>query len=87
MFKKLRKAKAEVAALPRDAKVLQAICNELLTRSAKAQYQKFLCEQELLQVNQELMSINNEGAARQQLDKEESLKSEEVDKKKEENAE
>lgn len=70
MFKKLRKAKQAAAALPRESKVLQAICNDLLTRSAKAQYQKFLCELELQQVNQELMTINNEGAARQQLDAE-----------------
>lgn len=79
MFKKLRRAKAAAARLPRGLKELQDLNNEMLTKLAQHQYQKYILEVEISRLNQELMSVNNEGAARLKLDQEaaEKAKSEE----------
>jgi hypothetical protein len=44
--------------------------NQLVGRAGNLQYQSFVFESELSQVNQRLVDINHEAARRQELDKE-----------------
>jgi hypothetical protein len=70
-FKGKSKKLAEVSKEqpPREMKDIQAAYNELRARAGDLQYQVFVLEKDLSQINQALISVNHEAAARQKLDK------------------
>lgn len=64
------KAKKVAAPVPRELKIIEGEFQKLSNRAGQVQYQKHICEKELSKLNDALESVNNEAAARQQLDKE-----------------
>jgi len=73
-FKGLKKAKAKVdAAPPPEPREIEAITkeyNDLKALAGEVQYQIFALTSNLAQMNNNLLSLNHEGAARQKLDRE-----------------
>lgn len=55
-------------AIPRSLADITAEYNQLVSRAGGLQYQQFVYEDELKKVNDRLVEINHEAAARQQLD-------------------
>lgn len=67
MFKK---TKIPNPPAPRSMDDIQKAYSEALSRAAQAQYLVFVHSRDLEQINEQLLSINQEAAARQKLDKE-----------------
>lgn len=72
-FFKNRSKPKEVAPVPRELSEIQKEYSELRARAGELTYQVFVLEGDLQQVNQALLTINHEAAARQKLDKEASV--------------
>lgn len=83
-FKSKAKKVAPPPPVPRELKIIEGEFQKLSNRAGQVQYQKHICEKELAKLNDALESVNNEAAARQQLDKEEAAKSAQDSAKKEE---
>jgi len=73
-FKGLKKAKQSAQPIPRAFDEIKQAYNELAGKTGQLQYQKYVIERELEQLNQQLINVNNEAAARQNLDKEAAAK-------------
>lgn len=70
-FKGLKKAKLpESNPTPRSMDEIQKAYNEAVLRAGQAQYQVYVYSKDLEQANKALLSLNQEGAARQNMDKE-----------------
>jgi len=72
-FKGKNKKAAEVpteAPVPRQMDEIKKSYEELRNRAGDLQYQAFILKRDLEQINQALVSVNHEAAARQKLDKE-----------------
>lgn len=65
----MKRAKQAVAALPRTMKVLEAEEADLRSKAGSAQYQIHVYTKHLAEINKRLESVNNEAAARMELDK------------------
>ncbi len=79
-FKSLKKAKKAVdqtAPEPRDIKAITDEYNQLKAQAGEVQYQVYALKSNLDQMNQRLLQLNHEGAARQKLDREAAPKQEE----------
>lgn len=80
MKKFFQKKKHQEAQLPRSLDEIKKEYAELLSKAGNAQYLTYVYSKELEQVNGQLVKINQEAAARQELDKKESVvKKEETD--------
>jgi hypothetical protein len=55
---------------PRELKVIEQELSQVVAAAGVAQYRMYVLEQELAHHNQVLLRLNQEGAARQQLDAE-----------------
>lgn len=75
---KVTASETSVALPPRTMEEIMKEYNQLIARAGNLQYQTFVYESELSQVNQRLVDINHEAARRQELDKE-APKKEETD--------
>lgn len=73
-LKKLKRSKQAAALVPRELKDIQAEFNQLTQRAGSAQYQQYVLDKDLQAINDRLVSVNNEAAARQKLDKESAAK-------------
>lgn len=62
-------AKQKKLSVPREMKEIQEEYHRLCINAGQVQYQLTVYQQELNNINERLRSINNEGAARTQLDK------------------
>lgn len=66
---------------PRQLPEIQAEYTQSVTQAGQLQYQLFVLETELAQLNKKLLELNHEGAARKQIDdKAAETKTEEVEK-------
>jgi hypothetical protein len=68
-FKGKSKKAAQVPQVPRSMEEIQKEYGELRARSGELQYTIYVYEADLAQMNSRLRGLNNEAAARQQLDK------------------
>ncbi len=77
---KFRGAKSDKISLPKTPRSLaeiQAEYGQVVSQAGQVQYQLFVFEREQQQLNAKLLELNQEGAARNQLDKDQAAKSEE----------
>lgn len=61
--------KVSLPKVPRELNVIQAEYGQLAAKCGQVQYQIFVMEQELKQTNEQMLELNREGAARNELDK------------------
>lgn len=61
--------KVSLPSPPRDLAAIQAEYSQAATQAGQVQYQLFVFEEELSQINEKLLSLNKEGAARNELDR------------------
>ena len=75
-FKGLKK-KAPAAPVPRSLEDITKDYNMLKGQAGEVQYQLYALKQNLEAINQQLLRLNHEGAARQKLNQEEAAKKKE----------
>lgn len=68
-FRSLNKAKKAVEVPPREMKEIQTEYGQLVNQAGQTQYQSYVLDQELKRLNNELVRVNQEAAARQELDR------------------
>lgn len=61
---------------PRDLESIKKEYSELLAKSGQSQYQSYVQELELAQLNKRMLEVNNEASERMRLDKENAPKPE-----------
>lgn len=69
-FKNLRSAKKAADPIPRKIEEIKADNDKLVTNAGIVQYQVYALERDLKQINEAIVNLNYEAAARQKLDKE-----------------
>lgn len=67
MFKS--KKKVVLPPPPRDLEAIKTEYSQLVSRAGQLQYQSYVQELELAAINEQLVRVNNEAKARQDLDK------------------
>lgn len=77
-IKKAKKAVDQAAPEPRDLKAITDEYNQLKAQAGEVQYQVYALNSNLEQMNQRLLHLNHEGAARRKLDREAPPKTEEA---------
>jgi hypothetical protein len=83
-FKGLNKVKPAAPPEPRNMEAIMKQYGEQCNRAGALQYQIYALGLELEQINKDLVSVNNEAAARQKLDKEAAEKQSKVEETKQE---
>lgn len=69
-------SKAKTPKVPRTMEEIQKAYQQLCANAGQCQYQIFALNEELTRINEGLKAVNNEGAARQQLDREAAARAE-----------
>lgn len=75
-FKSLRSAKKAADPVPRKIEEIKADNDKLVTNAGIVQYQIYALERDLKQINEVMVNLNYEAAARQKLDKDEQAQKE-----------
>ncbi len=70
---RLKKAKKEAAAMPRSLDEIQKEYAEVSTRAGQAQYQAYVMQKDLEELNRRLLTLNQEAHERNRLDNEAKL--------------
>lgn len=74
-FKGLKSSKKAVAPVPRSLEEINVAYSELIGKVGQAQYQAYAYTREVDKLNQQLLNVNLEAKARQELDAKENRRS------------